>query len=144
MRAAVLVLLAAGAGACDRGPPPNAARAVSDRFMDAYFVEIDQQKALSFTTGEARRRLEEELAAVSAVREGQAGRESGTRVFWRLVSFQEEPGAGRARAIYDVTIRHGRDEDRRHALVSLHNQDGGAWRVAFFAVKDGAAPRAVN
>lgn len=145
-RLVVVAALAAGAAACGKGSqrraPSNSASDVADRFVDYYFVEIDQDKALPLTTGDARRRIEEELEAVKQIRQDGYGPEKARpHVYYERVSLSTDGDGHRARAVYDITIQHGSDRSRRHALVSLHDQEGGQWRVAFFAVKDGPAPR---
>ncbi len=60
MRLLLLLLLA--------GCTPKSAAAVSDRFVDLYFVEIDQKRALELCTGLARSKIEEELSLVAQIR----------------------------------------------------------------------------
>jgi hypothetical protein len=137
--AALAVALIAGCG--DKAPADEPGD-VADRFVDLYFVEIDQQRLLPITSGVARQRIEDELREVAAVRAtGYTAGAAKPRVFYERTMLQTDDTAGRARAVYDIRIKHGDDETRRHALISLSNRDGKNWTVASFAVQDGPAAR---
>ena len=139
MRAAARGVLAlALTAACSRGAPDNTAGDVADRFVDMYIVEIDQARALPLTTGTAARRIQEELDQTAGVRStGYSAELAKPTVYYERTSLKEE--AGGARAVYDIRIKHATGEERRHVLVSLHNREGGAWKVAGFFLQDGPA-----
>jgi hypothetical protein len=125
--------------ACGRGAS-NTPGAVADRFLDLYLIEIDQARALPLTTGPARQRIEEELEAVKAIRgAGYTPSAAKPAVYYERASLLREPAAGTARAVYDIRIRQGDTESRRHVLLSLHNRDAGQWKVASFVVQEGPA-----
>jgi hypothetical protein len=116
------------------GCAPKGAAEVSDRFVDLYFVEIDQKKALQFTSGPARQKLEEELSLVADIRKSYEPDAAKPSIFYSRRS-QREAG-DHARFTYDLTIRQGRDETKRNALISTERVDG-HWTVANFIVQEG-------
>ncbi len=117
-------------GAC----APKSATAVADKFVDLYFVEIDQKQALPLTSGPARQKVEEELSLVADIRRTYEPEQSKPSIFYTRRS-QSESGE-HARLTYDITIRQGRDETRRNALISAERVDG-KWTVANFIVREG-------
>jgi hypothetical protein len=126
--------------ACSRGD--GGAAGVADRFVDLYFIEIDQARALPLTTGSAQRRLQEEIAQVAGVRgAGHTADAAKPRVFYERTMFEEQTAAGTARAVYDIRIDQGAQEDRRHVLVSLTRRDPDGWKVAAFVLEEGPAAR---
>jgi hypothetical protein len=128
VRAALLLsLLAAG---CTPKTPAD----VADRFVDLYFVEIDQKRALAYSTGLAHGKLEEELGLVEKVRQEMTPDLKKPSVFYVRRDLQVD--GARARATYDITVRQGRDETLRSALVSLE-EEGGRWTVGNFIVREG-------
>jgi hypothetical protein len=134
----VTVALALVVG-CSSGARGDSAAAVSERFVDLYFIEIDQQRALGITDGPAHATLEKELTEVGAIRREYTPAQAKASVYWER-TYLEETGDG-ARAIYDLTIKSERDEDRRHVLITMRKLPAG-WRVTSFTVKEGAALRA--
>jgi hypothetical protein len=138
---AVLAALACSAVlSCGDGAPKNSAGSVADRFVDLYIIEIDQHRALAFTTGSARQRIEDEIKEVAQVRStGYSAGAAKPRVFYERTKLSVDKKAGRARAVYDVKLEQSGVEARRHVLVSLHSHEGGAWRVASFVIQDGRA-----
>jgi hypothetical protein len=130
-----LVLLLALAGCAPKTPEQ-----VADKFVDLYFVEIDQQRALDLSTGLARSKLEEELGLVEKIRHNYDPEQAKPSIYYvrRATSVQGE----HARLTYDITIKQGRDESTRNALISVEQTDG-AWKVANFIVAEGHAPAAL-
>lgn len=121
------------------GCQPKSAEAVADKFVDLYFVEIDQQRALALTTGLARTKLEEELGLVEKIRHDYEPEQAKPSIFYVRKSARVD--GERAQLTYDITIKQGRDETRRSALVSAEHV-GGAWKVGNFIVREGHAPEA--
>ena len=140
----VTLLTLALAGAC-RGQPTNAPVAVAERFLDLYFVEIDQEKALPLVTGPAREALEAELAEVAKIRaEGYGPADAKGRAYYQQAYLSEDRAAGTARLGYDLTMEHGQgesDRTRRHVLLSLRKEEG-RWKVTSFTIREGAYPKA--
>ncbi len=130
---AVCLLLASMTLSCGR----DRADKVSDRFVDLYFVEIDQKRALPITSGLARGKLEQELGLVEGVRREYSPEQAKPSIFYVRRSFEESDG--HARASYDITIRQDRDETHRNALISLAHEEG-HWSVANFVIGEGFSP----
>jgi len=125
----VLALLAAGCA-----PDPATPRGTAERFLDAHYVRIDLQGALEFTTGLARRKVEDELRLV----QGQAIDETTRKpsVHYRLL--EEHPdGAEAVRYLYHGSIAI-EDADRleRRWLVTVRLA-GGSWRVTNYEEFEG-------
>jgi len=114
---------------------PKSAEQVSDRFVDLYFVEIDQRRALELTAGLAHAKLEEELNLVAQVRQTYDPEQAKPSIFYARKSAQVD--GDRARLAYDLTIRQGSDETIRNALIS-EEKVAGAWKVANFIVAEGS------
>jgi hypothetical protein len=131
------LLVAVLALACSQ---TSSASKVADRFVDYYFVEIDQEKALPLTTATARVKLEEELRQVKTVRDsGYVPSQAKASVYYERTYLRQEGTS--ARAIYDITIKAGSTEDYRHVLVSL-SATHGTWRVSSFTIREGKAEKA--
>jgi hypothetical protein len=111
---------------------------VADKFVDLYFVEIDQKQALPMTSGPARQKLEEELSLVADIRKSYEPDAAKPSIFYKRLS-QSEAG-DHARFTYDLTIRQGRDETKRNALISAEKV-AGKWTVANFIVQEGHQPQ---
>lgn len=122
MIAPVAALLIGGCSA-------KSAEKVGGRFVDLYFVEIDQKRALPLTTGLAASKIEEELGLVAQVRATLDPAQDRPSVFYARRNMQVT--GDHARLAYDITIRQGRDETRRNALISVECT-AGQWRVANF------------
>jgi hypothetical protein len=121
------------------GCQPKSAEAVGDKFVDLYFVEIDQQRALALTTGLAHTKLEEELGLVEKIRHNYEPEQAKPSVYYVRKSARVE--GERAQLTYDITIKQGRDDTRRSALISVEHVDG-AWKVGNFMVREGHALQA--
>src|SRR5438128_4399599 len=71
------------------------AGSVADRFVDKYYVESDQDRALPLTTGVAAMRLRDELKLTEGARRGQSGMPMRqVRVYYSRKSLQGD-GDGR-------------------------------------------------
>lgn len=137
-----LALAALVAAGCSKTSPANAPGDVTERFLDLYLLEIDQERALSLTTGIAHKRLEDEIAEVAGVRAtGYTPAAARPRIYYQRAMLREDERSGRARAIYDITIEHPGGETRRHVMLSLTDRDDGRWKVASFTFVDGPSQR---
>jgi hypothetical protein len=107
---------------------------VADNFVDKYYVESDQDRALPFTTGIATMRLHEELKLVAVAR---GGNTSGMQVRPERVYYKRHAldGSGDKRTVdYDVDIRpQGGGNLQRIAHLDLAQQQDGSWRVSTFS-----------
>ena len=117
----LLALLAAGCA-----PDPATPRGTAERFLDAHYVRIDLPTALEFTSGVARRKVEDELRLVA----GQAIDETTRKpsVHYRLL--EEHPdGEHAVNYLYRGTISvEDADRFERRWLVTVRREEGG-WRV---------------
>ena len=128
-------------GAC--GGQANEAVAVAEKFLDLYFVEVDQERALPLTTGLAREVLEKELRDVAAVRAGGYGpAQARGRAYYKRTYLKEDPATASARLVYDLTMEYGdrADKTQRHVLLAMR-QEGGRWKVTTFSIQEGASAR---
>lgn len=116
---------------------PKSANDVADRFVDLYFVEIDQKRALDLTSGLAKSKLEEELSLVEKIRQTYEPEQAKPSIFYKRKS--SEVSGDHGRMTYDLTIRQGRDETQRSALISVEKV-GDRWYVANFIVREGHLP----
>jgi hypothetical protein len=132
MRRLAFALLLAAACA------PRSAPDVSDKFVDLYFVEIDQRRALELTTGLAHAKLEEELSLVEKIRRNYEPEQAKPSIFY--VRRSVEVDGAHARLTYDITIRQGRDETHKNALISAERV-GERWAVGNFIVREGHLPQ---
>lgn len=109
--------------------------AVADGFVDHYYVESDQDKALPYTTGVATLRLEDELKLTAEARRGGNGPQMQmrqVRVYYKRTSLRGE--GPRREADYELDIRpQGGGELQRGAHLALAQQPDGTWRVASFS-----------
>ena len=132
----VLVALVAAPG-CRR---KSAAERVADRFVDLYYVEINQRAALDITAGRAHDELAQQLIEVGQVRGAAAGEGERPRTYYERVSHRTDGDV--AIFVYDLTTKMGRSTGvHRHATIGLAKRDG-RWRVIWFGETEGKAPRA--
>jgi hypothetical protein len=106
---------------------------VADKFVDKYYVESDQDRALPLTTGLAQMRLKDELQLTAEARRGQSGMPlRQVRVYYSRRALVGE-GAHRE-ADYELDIRpQGGGELQRQAHLRLSLEPDGTWRVADFS-----------
>ena len=127
----ILALAALGLAACGGMKSPSS---VADRFVDRYYVESDQEKALPLTAGFARLKLGEELRLTAEARRGGGpGMQiRPVRVYYTRKSLGGE-GAARS-AEYELDIRpQGGGALQRAARLELAQEADGSWRVTRFA-----------
>lgn len=127
-RAVALALLMA---ACGGMKDPAS---VADSFVDKYYVESDQDRAMPFTTGIASMRLKDELKLTA---EARGGNTSGMQVRPERVYYKRGAFAGdgeKKRVDYQLDIRpQGGGDLRRLAHLDLARQPDGSWRVVNFS-----------
>ena len=124
--AAALIALA-----CTSSDP---ARGAAERFIDAYYVEIDLPRARDEAVGLAQAKVDGQMKLL----EGQASPEGGSRpsVHYRFLEQQTEPDRDRRGFVYELTITaDGGDQVKRRALVTVR-EDAGAWHAANFQELD--------
>jgi hypothetical protein len=133
------ILMALALTLAAAGCAPKSPEQVADRFVDLYFVEIDQKRALDLATGLARTKLEEELSLVEKIRTTYEPDQAKPSIFYKRRDAHVD--GEHARMGYDLTIRQGRDETKRSALISVE-KIGDKWTVANFMVREGWLPQA--
>jgi hypothetical protein len=126
---ALLVLVALAACGAKSGSP----EAVADAFADAYFRQMDQEKAREFTALGASTMLETEIAAVAKIRkDGYGPAEAASEV--AVHRGPSTPRDQRIRVPYEIHVRVDGHDDVREADVELAKLEGG-WKVVRVAVK---------
>lgn len=126
--------LAATGAECGRLDTPER---VGDRFVDLYFVEIDQARAQALASGLARKKLDDELRLVAEVRRSVSPDQAKPSVSWDRTEAVRQ--GERARLQYEVHARQGADDTRKHVLLGLERTDG-RWTVSNFTVDESAGP----
>jgi hypothetical protein len=134
MRVPAVLLLLFG---CARNQPES----VADRFVDYYFVEMDQGRALPLTAGLAHDMLERELRDVASIRRemGHMDADARPEVYYKRLEMRDD-GARKVIA-YNLEIKHGQDHMTKRAQVAVARERAGeAWKVVFFQLADGEVP----
>jgi hypothetical protein len=110
----------------------------ADRFVEAYFVEISQERAMPLCTGLARDKLEQELRLVADVRgRGYLPEQAKKNVRFRRRDLRLEQDRGRVR--YDIAVEGAGTVAQRSAFVLLRREREG-WRVSNWEVTEARAP----
>jgi hypothetical protein len=123
LRVAGLSLLLAASGCAKTGSPEQ----VADSFVDAYFRRADQERAKDFTALGATQMLEQELAAVAALRKEGYGPEQANvdiSVHRGATTSREQ----RVRIPYEIVVHEQSGDAVRDADIEL-TQIQGAWKV---------------
>jgi hypothetical protein len=138
VRVVSAVLLAGCVGCSANGSPTRAAR----RFLDKYYVELDQQAALDVVTGSAERRVREEIQSLREARGGDMEAPPHPRVFYRHRS--SHPGANdrQREEEYQLSIDGFGVKLQKRVLLMLDKGDQG-WKVREFLEADLAEPQRV-
>ena len=131
-RAAAIALIVAlsGAAGCKKAAS-NTPEGVADSFVEAYFRQMDQQRAKEFTALGATRMLEAELKEVQDIRKD--GYAPGS-VEVAVHRGQPVPRDERIRIPYEIEIATEGGKQVRDADVELSRIDG-AWKVVRVGVK---------
>lgn len=122
-RLALVVVMVLGL-ACR--PDASTPRGTAERFLDAHYVRIDLAAALPFTSGVARRKVEDELRLV----QGQEIDETTRKPTVRYALLEEHPdGDATVRFVYRGTILI-EDADRleRRWMLTVR-REGPGWHV---------------
>jgi hypothetical protein len=119
--AAVVVLVAAAGAACRADP--STARGTAERFLDAHYVEIDLPAALPWTSGLARRKVEEEIALTQGVEIDEATQKPIVR--YAFVEEHTDADGGTKFLYLGKIAVAGEDGFERRWLVTVrHEVDG--------------------
>jgi hypothetical protein len=109
----------------------NSAQGVADRFVQTYYVQIDQGQALEFTTGLARERLRQELQQVAPLRRGSNLEQARPKVSYTLV--RSQPEGQQVLLVYDLTITPPQVKPILKRILIIVEQLGEGWKVINFA-----------
>jgi hypothetical protein len=124
-------LIAAVLGGCSRSDTPEA---IAERFVQAYYVQIDQAAAVEFTAALARHRLQEELQTVAQIRRGSAVAQARPKIEYHLTRTQVD---GRQRLfVYDLTITPLLVPPIAKKVLIITEQFGEGWKVINFTEAD--------
>ncbi|MFO0592102.1 MAG: hypothetical protein U0441_31455 [Polyangiaceae bacterium] len=128
--AALLLVALAAAPGCKKSAP-STPEGVADAFVEAYFRQMDQQRAKEFTALGATKMLETELKEVQDVRKD--GYEPAS-VNVAVHRGESAPRDERIRIPYEIDIQTDSGTVVRDADVELARIDG-AWKVVRVGVK---------
>ena len=124
----LLLIVSSGCDSRDPGSP----EAVADAFVDAYFRQADQKKAIKFTAFSARALLEKEIQDVSEVRKtGYTVSDAGLSVEPRRES--RSMRGERVRFDYRLQFRGRMGQAEKKADVELSRVHG-EWKVVRLGV----------
>jgi hypothetical protein len=111
-------------------PASNNPDKLAERFVDAYYIEYDLDRALTMADGSAKARLIDEKGLVDAARQKVELAQSKTHVYYSAPERRElDPDL--VYYTFGLEVRQGSSDMRRTAMVML-GQRGGAWRVIGF------------
>ncbi len=136
----MLAVLAAGAPlpGCwsDKSP-----RDVAQRFLDKYYLEVDQHAALALCDEAAAGRIKDEIADLDAARrQGLESSPSHPRMYYKPLEERPAAGPDERELEYELTIDSQGVMLHKRVNLVLKNE-GGHWRIANFAEADTARAR---
>lgn len=114
---------------------PSEAERVAQKFMDAYYVQIDLKAAEQLSSGPAQERLSHQVQLLDGTSTGTSpgAAANAPSVTYKLVS-QETPGAGESVYIFEVNP-HVQAIGQRKVFVKMR-EAGGKWTVSQFTEQD--------
>jgi hypothetical protein len=124
-------LIAAVLDGCSHADTPEA---IAERFVQAYYVQIDQAEAMDYSAALARQRLQEELQTVARIRQGGALTQARPQVQYSLARTQVD-GSQRL-FVYDLTITPPQVPSIAKKILIITEQVGEDWKVINFTEAD--------
>lgn len=125
----LIVPFTLSAQACSSESP---AQKVADRFIEAYYVQLDVKEAVQFTEGLAKEKLEQQLKLM--VGDGGPEPASGRpRVTYALTE-KQHPTADSAIYVYSINT-HMEDIGKRTVFVKLR-REGNQWIITQYTEDD--------
>jgi len=115
----------------------NTPEGVAERFVEAYYVRIDQAQALDLTAALAREKLQRELQLVTDARRGGGVEQARPKIEYTRA--QTRPEGQRVFVIYDLTIKPTQVPPILKRVLITTAQLEDHWKVINFAEVD--APR---
>jgi len=131
VRIVAALCIAAVIWGCSRDP---SAQGVADRFMQAYYVQIDQAQALEFASGLAHERLRQELQQVAPLRRGSNLEQARPKLSYTLARAQ--PEGRQVLLVYDLTITPSQVKPMFKKILIITEQLGDQWKVINFTETD--------
>jgi hypothetical protein len=138
MRVVFAVLLAGCVGCSASSSPTRAAR----KFLDKYYVELDQKAALEVATGSAERKVRDEIQSLREARGAGMEAPPHPRVFYKALSSKPGPNDRQREEDYQLSI-DGFGVKLQKRIRLIVEDVGGAWKVSEFLEADLAAPQLV-
>ena len=125
-----IVVLLALVG-CSRGNTPEG---VAERFVDVYYVQIDQAHALEFTAALARDKLQRELQLVAPARRGGSVAQARPKIEYTRT--QRRPEGRQILFLYALTIKPTQVPPMFTQVLITTEQLGEQWKVINFTELD--------
>lgn len=119
--------------------PSDDPDAVADGFVDAYYIEFDHARALTFAHGGALRRIEDEAKLVDHARSKTAIQEAKIRVYYSAPE-KRVVGDDMVNYRYVLDIRRGAEKLEKPTVIMVARRDG-RWRVIQFREDGAPEPR---
>jgi hypothetical protein len=138
VRVVSAVLLAGCIGCSASSSPTRAAR----RFLDKYYVELDQPAALDVVTGSAERRVRDEIQSLREARGSGMEAPPHPRVFYRHLSSAPGSSDRQREEDYQLSIDGFGVKLEKRIRLMLENGEQG-WKVREFLEADLADPQRV-
>lgn len=113
---------------------PNTPEGVAERFVEAYYVQIDQTRALEFTAALARDKLQRELQLVAQARRGGSVEQARPKIEYTRT--QSRPDGRQVFFIYALTIKPTHVAPMLTQVMISTEQIGEHWRVINFTELD--------
>jgi hypothetical protein len=118
------------AAACSESDP---SRIAADRFVDAYYVEIDLTRAKEEAVGLARAKVERAMQLLEGVDRPET--DSKPTVYYRVVE-ERRSESDRPGFVYELTISFGGGQTVTRRALVIVREEGGPWRAANFEELD--------
>jgi hypothetical protein len=117
------------------GCKPASPERAAERFIDAYYIERDHQKALSVSTGAAADRVQSEAKLVEEARAAGASQSAvQPHVYYNLR--KRETGSGDPTLLYALTIDSGGVQLKKEVRLSVRKMQDAAYRISYFSETD--------
>ena len=128
---AIVIVVAFVLAGCSRGNTPEG---VAERFVEAYYVQIDQMQALEFAAALAREKLQQELQLVAQARRGGGVEQARPKV--QYTRTHTRPEGRQVFFIYDLTIQPTQFSPILQQVLITTEQLGEQWKVINFSEMD--------
>jgi hypothetical protein len=124
-----LVVLFALFGCADSSSPEW----LASRFVDAYYVRFDFERALPYASGGAARRIRADRERAKVVREGTQLESSKSRVYYGK-PLRRDASQQEVQFTYELEVHSGSHRFDQEVVVMLAKRDG-VWKVTRFFEK---------